>query len=226
MNEVEARVTVGSGARAPDFDLPRVEPEGRVALADYRGRAPLLLALFRSFECPFCRRLMAALKESAGELDAFGIETLGVTTTPVRAARLYARYRPPGLALASDPSLGVHRAYGLPIYRVTTEEPTRWPERVNLEDLKNLHLNPTGELPEALPAREAGAALNRIDGFEIIRTDERGPPDDASPLVGYFLIDRAGTVRWHFVEARDDPAQYGRHPSRADLLAAARSLPS
>jgi peroxiredoxin len=226
MDQDEAGRTVGAGGRAPDFDLPRVEPEGRVALADFRGRAPLLLALFRSFECPFCRRLMSALKDSAGDLGDFGIETLGVTTTPVRAARLYARYRPPGLALASDPTLGVHRAYGLPIYRFTTEGPTRWPEQISVNDLRTIRLNPTGELPEALPVPEAAAALDRIDGFEIIRTDEQGPPDDVSPLVGYFLIDRTGTVRWRFVDALNDPAQYGRHPSRAELLAAARSLPS
>ena len=221
-----AALAVGPGLTAPDFALPRVEPEGQVALADYRGRAPLLLALFRSFECPFCRRLMAALKTTAGEFHQFGIETLGVTTTPVRAARLYARYRPPGLTLASDPSLGVHRAYGVPIFRFATDQPTDWPRRINVADINRLRLNPTGELPEALPGIEASRALDRIDGFEMIRTDERFPPEDVSPLSAYFLIDRAATVRWRFIEALRDPAEYGRHPGAAELLAAARSLSS
>jgi peroxiredoxin len=36
------------GDRAPDFTLPAVNTNGTIALAQYRGRAALLLALFRS----------------------------------------------------------------------------------------------------------------------------------------------------------------------------------
>lgn len=36
------------GERAPDFTLPLASEDGQVSLADYQGRAPVLLALLRS----------------------------------------------------------------------------------------------------------------------------------------------------------------------------------
>jgi len=38
---------VAAGELAPDFTLPAAHGDGTVALADYRGRSPVLLALFR-----------------------------------------------------------------------------------------------------------------------------------------------------------------------------------
>ncbi len=35
------------GKPAPDFTLPAADREGTVSLADYRGKSPVLLALFR-----------------------------------------------------------------------------------------------------------------------------------------------------------------------------------
>ena len=51
-----SRSTVQPGQEAPDFSLPLVSEDGQVALDDYRGRSPLVLALLRSLWCPFCRR--------------------------------------------------------------------------------------------------------------------------------------------------------------------------
>jgi peroxiredoxin len=38
---------VQAGEPAPDFTVPAVNRHGSVSLKDYRGRYPLLLALFR-----------------------------------------------------------------------------------------------------------------------------------------------------------------------------------
>ena len=38
---------VAPGEPAPDFTLPAAHGDGTVSLADYRGRSPVLLALFR-----------------------------------------------------------------------------------------------------------------------------------------------------------------------------------
>jgi peroxiredoxin len=35
------------GDRAPDFALPSASDDAVIALADYRGRSPVLLALYR-----------------------------------------------------------------------------------------------------------------------------------------------------------------------------------
>lgn len=216
--------TVAIGEPAPEFDLALVVGDGRARLANYHGRAPFLLVLLRSFECPFCRRNLAVLKGSADQLSERGVETLAVTTTGVKAARLYAKYRPPGLLLASDPTLGIHRAYGVPIYRYTSDGPTEWPRTVNLADLEKLVLKASDVLPEPTLTFEAVTRLNAEDDYEKIEADETGPPDDVSPLISYFLIDRNGIVRWARVIAFDDPADYAQHPSADALLAAVDTL--
>jgi peroxiredoxin len=43
----EERRPVQPGERAPDFTVAAVNRRGSVSLNDYRGRSPLLLALFR-----------------------------------------------------------------------------------------------------------------------------------------------------------------------------------
>ncbi len=47
MTTTERRDPVQPGEPAPDFTLPAANREGSVSLADYRGRSPLLLSLFR-----------------------------------------------------------------------------------------------------------------------------------------------------------------------------------
>jgi hypothetical protein len=71
---------------------------------------------------------------------------------------------------------------------------------------------------------DAGQAIAEKDEFEKIDTDEEGPPDNVSPLVTFFMIDSAGTVRWAFTEALENPADYGAHPSREVFLEAAKTV--
>lgn len=47
MASVEPRPPVKPGEMAPDFVLPAAHRDGTVTLSDYRGRSPVLLALFR-----------------------------------------------------------------------------------------------------------------------------------------------------------------------------------
>ena len=73
------------GDAAPDFSLPAVHREGTVSLSDYRGRSPVLLALFRGFYCPFCRRQMGLLAAAADKLKDQGLEVLGVAASIFRS---------------------------------------------------------------------------------------------------------------------------------------------
>ena len=52
---------IAPGSPAPGFSLPAVHREGAVSLDSYRGKSPLLLAVFRGLWCPFCRRAIADL---------------------------------------------------------------------------------------------------------------------------------------------------------------------
>jgi peroxiredoxin len=213
----DAPVTlVQPGRPAPDFRLPAIGREGTAALADYRGRSPLLLALFRGLWCPFCRRAVAELGATAARLAAAGVETLAVVATSVENARLYYRHRPVRVPLAADPECHTHRAYGLPKVALTPEV---------LGQLALTRINPTGELPEPLPVLEAARELDRRERFQPSAADQADYERQAGLLKGQFLVDRDGVVRWVNVEgAREGLPGFGKFPAADELLAAARDL--
>ena len=47
MSSVKPRPPLQPGEQAPDFTMPAAHQVGSVSLADFRGKSPLLLALFR-----------------------------------------------------------------------------------------------------------------------------------------------------------------------------------
>ena len=76
-----------------------------VSLADYRGRSPLFLSLMLGLWCPFCRRALVQLGALEGKLKALGVESLAVVATEPENARLYFKFRPTRLRMASDPDM-------------------------------------------------------------------------------------------------------------------------
>ena len=215
------------GDPAPHFALPAVNREGQVSLDDYRGRSPVLIGLFRGLHCPFCRRQLVQLSTTQDKLKAVGVETLAIVNTPVERARLYFKHRPARVLLAADAEAGVHRAFGVPAF-VPVEDPAtaRWPWRATMEQFRAGLINPTGELPKPLNGFEANDTLNQMDRFELTDVDKQIVNAHGSQLVGHFLIDRRGIVRWAHVEAGARMTDIGRFPSDEELLAAARALPS
>jgi peroxiredoxin len=216
MTTVTSRPPVSPGEPAPDFSLPLVDRPGTVSLADYRGRSPLFLSLFIGLWCPFCRRAIATMGATEGKLTALGVETLGIVATPPDNARLYFKFRPTRLRLASDPELTTHRAYGLP-------KPIPTPEL--MKEIESTRINPTGELPEPLPIPAAAQALAKLDGYTNNETDRVDLERQWAQLEGQFLIDRDGIVRWANIEcARDGLAGLGKFPPEEEILGAARTL--
>jgi peroxiredoxin len=204
------------GDRAPDFTLPAADREGTVSLTDFRGRAPLLLGLFRGIYCPFCRRALVRMGQAWERLRPEGVEALAVVATTPENARLYFRFRPPRLPVAADAEFATHRLYGVPGLRRTDIE----------AELRTTPVNPTGELPAPLPIREASAALGRLDGFEPTPTDREDTRGPFLQMLGQFLVDREGTIRWTSIEcAREGLAGLGKFPTDDELLTAVRALP-
>lgn len=216
MTMVEMRPPVAPGEPAPNFTLPAVDRNENVSLADYRGRNPVFLALLVGLWCPFCRRQIAQIGTLEGKLKALGVESLAVVATAPENARLYFKFRPTRIRLASDPELSTHRAYGIP-------RPTPSPEF--MEALASTRVNPTGELPEPLPVVEAAAAVGRMDGYTATPTDQSEMERQWPQLKGQFLIDRGGIVRWANIEcASEGVAGVGKFPPEESILGAARAL--
>lgn len=206
---------VGPGETAPDFALPAVAGPETVSLADYRGRSPLLLTLLVGLWCPFCRRQLAQLGAYEGKLKALGIESLAVVATDPENARLYFKFRPTRLRLASDPELSTHRAFRVP-------KPESTPAL--MQALQETRVNPDGVLPEALPIPEAAKALAELDGYACTPTDLGDVERQWPQLKAMFMIDRDGIVRWADIECDTEGlAGIGKLPSEEVILDAARA---
>lgn len=206
---------VAPGETAPDFALPAVAGPETISLADYRGRSPVFLALMLGLWCPFCRRQLVQLGKFEVKLKALGVESLVVVATDPENARLYFKFRPTPLRLASDPALSTHRAY-----RVPKPEPTP----ALIQALEEIRVNPTGDLPEPLPISQAAKALTELDGYACTPTDLADVDRQWPQLKAMFMIDREGIVRWHDIEcASEGLAGIGKLPSEEMILGAARA---
>jgi peroxiredoxin len=223
MISTEPQRPVAPGEPAPDFVLPAVDLDGTVALSDYRGRTPVLLAMMRGLYCAFCRRHIAQLGTTRQKLLPLGVEVLAIVATPPERARLYYRYRPVGVPLAADPDLVTHRAYGVP-------QPALTPEITEAVASKYVALARKLEIPST---DQAGirSVLCRQDGFEPVQAEQQDRRDWSlrygAQLIGQFLIDRDGIVRWVNIEgATEGLAGLEKFPTDAEFLTAAKWLVS
>jgi AhpC/TSA family len=165
-----------------------------VSLADYRGHRPVLLALFRGLYCPFCRRQMVQLAMSLEKvLQRFDVGILAVVATAPERTRLYYRFHPPRFPVAADPDLTTHRAYGLPRLPKTPDI-MQMVEAAAADMARDLGIPTT--------PGQAGDAILRFDGFEPLESDRQDAERDQALVIGQFLIDREGIVRWVNIEQK------------------------
>jgi peroxiredoxin len=216
MTQTQSRAPVQAGETAPDFTLPAVHQEGSVSLSDYRGRSPLLLAIFRGLYCPFCRRAVAQFSTLSEKLKSSGVESLAVVATELDNARLYFKYRPARVPIAADPELVTHRAFGLP--KPVIDEKM-------MQAIGQTEIDPTGELGKPMKMMEAGHALDKVHGYQPTAADGRDFEKQGVQLKGQFLLDRQGIVRWANIEcATEGLAGWGKFPTDQQLLDAVRTL--
>ena len=182
-----------------------------MSLGSYRDKRAVLLGLFRGLHCPFCRRQIVQLSGIEETLARSGVVTLAVVNTPRERAALYFRYHPTRVLLLADPDARTHALYGVPAV-------------VSDETFAATRINPTGELPGPVHPLEANTALNARDGFVLTPTDEQIFAKHGTQLVGHFLVDREGVVRWTSFEAQEGVHALAAFPSPVEILAAARAL--
>jgi peroxiredoxin len=199
------------GDQAPNIVLDAISRDGKIALDDFRGRNPLLIGLFRGLHCPFCRRHIAVMTQLNSALHEKGVECLAVVNTPVERARLYFRYHPaPDLLAASDPQRASHRAFGL--------------REVGMDTIMAIRIHLPGELPEPMGVMAYSEFLNKKEGYEITESDHQMMASDQGQLVGQFLIDREGIVRWSFTEVLKGGFNTFRAPNSEELMSVASQV--
>jgi hypothetical protein len=159
------------------------------------------------------------------KLTAVGVETVAVVNTPLERARLYFKYRPVRVLLAADPAAATHLAFGMPpgVF-VEDASAASWPQSATLGQVQAVQVNPTGELPAPLPVFSAMEVLNQRDAFELTETDQQIVSTHGNQLIGHFLIDREGIIRWRHIEAGERIDDLCQFPSDEEIVAAARGL--
>ena len=220
----------GVGDIAPDFALPLVSREGSISLADYRGKGPVLVALFRGLHCPFCRRQIIRLSATHDTLAREGVDTIAIVNTQLERARLYFQYRPTQVVLAVDPDVRTHHAFGLFEAKVlpddTDPSDLHWPETTSIAHFAEATTLSRPEVPQALNAFAAMDVLNREDDFVATEVDQRIAQAHGFQGTGHFLVDTDGVIRWTFIEAPERPAQVCQFYRDEELIAAAHALGS
>ena len=192
----------------------------------YAGNSPVLLGMLRGIYCPFCRRQIVQLSETAAELHDLTIETLIVITTPVNRARTYSKFYPMSVPIASDPEMVTHRDYGISRAEIT-EGTTNWPAKINPDDLAVVHTKHAfAELTEPESLLSAFDKLNTKDGFQMREDNLQEQSATWNQLQGLVLIDKAGIVGWTSIESPGGFTDFGNLASGPEIVAAARGMAS
>ncbi|MGO4736839.1 peroxiredoxin-like family protein [Bosea sp. 2KB_26] len=213
-------VPLQPGDRAPNVVLDAITREGKIAIDDFRGQKPVLVGLYRGLHCAFCRRHIAAQAQLDPALRAAGVESLTVVNTPIERARLYFRYHPmPNLLAASDPKRTSHQAFGLPNLEFTENE-TAWPHKVSMAAVLGMRVEIPGETPGPLDPLAGSQFLDNKDGYELTEADLEMKATGLGQLVGQFLLDRQGIVRWCFTEVPEGGRYMFGAPNPQELMSA------
>lgn len=102
---------IAVGAKAPEFTAP--QQDGRpVSLSALRGRT-VVLYFFPKAGTPGCTRETEGFVERYRELQAKGVEVLGISTDSVGRQGRFAEQCSVPFPLLSDPDQAVARAYGV-----------------------------------------------------------------------------------------------------------------
>lgn len=138
------------------------------------------------------------------------METLAIVASARDKALMYLRFHPARVALAADPELVSHRAFGIPLLHKSEEVA----QAIHTKHAEAVRERTGNEV--ALGA--ANAELDRLDGYSLTEPHQ-------GVYTGEFLIDPEGMIRWAYIECQQDGlAGLGHLPSDEELLKATQLL--
>jgi hypothetical protein len=133
-------------------------------------------------------------------------------------ARLYYRHRPVSVPLVADPDLATHHAYGVP-------QPALTADILQAVEARHIDLARDLQIP-ANDLSEIKDALCQLDGFVPVEAELIDRRDwsarHGGQLIGQFLIDPEGIVRWVNIEGAMPGLE--KFPTDDEFVAAARQL--
>ena len=178
-----------------------------------RARSPSTISAAKSrcwsacFEACIARSAGATSprwRSSTPALREKGVESLTVVNTPIERARLYFRYHPmPALLGGVGPGTRLAPRLRPAQMRVHRERDAPGRTRSPMSDAMAMRVDMPGELPEPMNPFAAVEFLDKKDDYEITEADQQMMATGQGQLVGQFLLDRDGVVRWSFTEVAE-----------------------
>lgn len=159
------------GEPARTFRLPSAQG-GDIALDDYKGRQAVVLWFTKGMGCPFCRQHMSQLARAYPRIREQRAEILEVTNTPPARAQAYARQFALPFPYLCDPEYRVYREWGLD----KRAHGAGYYVKTFLAGMKMER--PPSDFGDVKPT------LREIPG--MLADDD----------MGFFIVDRAGVVRY------------------------------
>ena len=159
------------GEPARPFTLPAAQG-GEVNLEDFQGRHSVVLWFTKGMACVFCRQQMSQLSRAHPRIKEHGGEVVQVTTSPLSRARFYAGKFALPFTYLCDPESQVFRAWGL----IRRPHGPAYYAKTLVRGMR---------MPEA--ENDFGAFKPSVTEMPALLSD-----DD----MGFFIVDRAGTVRY------------------------------
>ena len=159
------------GERAPSFRLPAAQG-GEIGLDDFIHRRAVIVWFTKGMACAFCRQQMSQIARAYPRIKDHNAEVLEITNSTLARARFYARRFTLPFPYLCDPDRRVRRAWGVekrdhgPAYYVKT-------------------FMVASRMPH--PANDFGDFNPSLTELPSALADED---------MGFFIVDRAGVVRY------------------------------
>jgi peroxiredoxin Q/BCP len=102
---------IGTGAHAPDFELPDQDGEP-VSLAALRNRT-VVLYFYPKADTPGCTTQACSIRDRADEYAAAGVKVIGISPDPVPKVKRFHDKRSLNFTLLADADHAVCEAYGV-----------------------------------------------------------------------------------------------------------------
>jgi peroxiredoxin Q/BCP len=103
---------INAGDRAPEFSGTTSDGK-RVALADFRGRKPLVLYFYPKDNTPTCTKEACSFRDHAGEIAEAGGEVIGVSNDGPEAHKKFIADHRLNFPLLSDTDGSIAKAFGV-----------------------------------------------------------------------------------------------------------------
>ena len=159
------------GERAPTFRLPAAQG-GEIGLGDFTNRTAAIVWFTKGMACAFCRQQMSQIARAYSRIKEHNAEVLEITNSTLARGQLYARQFKLPFPYLCDPERQARAAWGIekrahgPGYYVKTF---------------------VAASKMAAPPSDFGELKPSFREIPSLLTDED---------MGFFIVDRAGIVRY------------------------------